>query len=501
MNDKETYFCKLFEQTLCLKNVGRNDDFFLLGGDSLSAIDMVGKSNSVSLSVEEIYKYRTPCKLAEKCLYLEKTNENTYEDIPLTQLEIFSTQLDVIKTNADMPESIMWNLPYLLHMKKGTDPNRLAKAIGKVFSAHPSLWMVFYKDNKSHIYQCYEKNRMKDIDIISLNRSEFIELCNKLIQPFEIYENLLHRESIYLVDNEVYLFMDFYHLIVDGVSLKLLLGQISAVYNDFDYVITKDYYISICKEHHETIKKESYVKTLEIYKSKYENFVNYKHVALLPKYDYKSFIRKKGILVFDISKDKKAIEESEFRKTFTENEFFLLGLALALMKYEHTNQSIIQWLYEGRNTHQIQSSCGLLFHYLPIFLSIYETSTLSHCFENVKKQVEFGISNYECSLDDAIGAEIKDMAFLIYQKNITNLANIPLVEERMTLDPPYPATDSCFQIWLIDNDEDNNYKCMIQYSIDHYRQESMERFFKLYNDILSKLSEVKDLDSIKIGSL
>ena len=115
--------------------------------------------------------------------------------------------------------------------------------------------------------------------------------------------------------------------------------------------------------------------------------------------------------------------------------------------------------------------------------------------------MEFGISNYECSLYDAIGAETEDMVFLIYQKNIMNLASIPLVEERMMIDPPYPAIDCCLEICLIDNDEDNNYKCMIQYSIDHYRQESMKRFFKLYNDILSKLAEVKDLDSIKTNSL
>lgn len=500
-NDKETYFCRLFEQTLRLENVGRNDDFFLLGGNSLSAIDMVGKSDSVSLSVEEIYKYRTPCKLAEKCLCSEKTNENMSEDIPGTPLEILPVQRDVIKLDADMPMSTMWNLPFLLHMKKGTDPGRLAKAIDKVFSAHPSLWMVFYKDNKSHIYQCCEKSRMKDIDIISLSQSEFMELRNKLIRPFDIYESLLHRESIYLADNEVYLFMDFHHLIVDGVSLKLLFSQISAVYNDFDYVIPKDYYLNICKEHYETIRKESYVNTIKLYKSKYESFISSGPVAFLLKPDYKSVTRKKGTLVFEISKDKKAIEGSEFRKSFTENEFFLSGLALALMKYEHTNQSIIQWVYEGRNTHRIQSSCGLLFRYLPVFLSVYEASTLSQCFENVKKQVEFGISNYECSLDDAIGAGIEDMVFFLYQKNIMNLASIPLVEERMMIDPPYPVIDCCLEICLIDNDEDNNYKCMIQYSADHYRQETMKRFFKLYNDILSKLAEVKDLDSIKTDSL
>lgn len=500
-NDKEKYFCRLFEQTLCLENAGRNDDFFLLGGNSLSAIDMVGRSDSISLSVEEIYKYRTPCKLAEKCLCSEKVNKNICEDIPLAPLELLPVQLDAIKLNADMPVSTMWNLPFLLHMKKGTDPGRLAKAIGKVFRAHPSLWMVFYKDNKSHIYQCCEKSRMKDIDMIPLNQGEFTELRNKLTRPFDIYENLLHRESIYLVDNEVYLFMDFHHLIVDGVSLKLLFRQISAVYNDFDYVIPKDHYVTICKEHYETIRKESYVKTIKKYKTKYESFISSGHAAFLPKPDFKSVTRKKGILAFEISKDKKAIEESEFRKSFTENEFFLTGLVLTLMKYEHTDRSIIQWVYEGRNTHRIQSSCGMLFRYLPVFLSVCEAPTLSQCFESVKKQVESGISHYECSLDDAVGAEIEDMVFFIYQKNIMNLADIPLVEERMTIDPPDPAIDSRLEIWLIDNDEDNKYQCMIPYSADHYRQETIKRFFKLYNEMLSKLAEVKDLDSIKTDCL
>ena len=69
----EQILAALFEETLKTKDpVGRNDDFFLSGGDSLSGTGMMIQLNEIfdaSLSPEILFRYPTPCELAA---YLEQ---------------------------------------------------------------------------------------------------------------------------------------------------------------------------------------------------------------------------------------------------------------------------------------------------------------------------------------------------------------------------------------------------------------------------------------------
>ncbi len=67
-NDTEKFFCGLFEKMLRLDKVGANDDFFAIGGTSLTATSiMIGATDSgYNLSYGDVFKYKTPRALAAK---------------------------------------------------------------------------------------------------------------------------------------------------------------------------------------------------------------------------------------------------------------------------------------------------------------------------------------------------------------------------------------------------------------------------------------------------
>ena len=62
-NAKETAICSAYEKILEISPVGADDDFFAVGGDSIQA--MLLSSELDGLTIENIYKYKTPSKLAE----------------------------------------------------------------------------------------------------------------------------------------------------------------------------------------------------------------------------------------------------------------------------------------------------------------------------------------------------------------------------------------------------------------------------------------------------
>ena len=82
-SEEEKYFCDLFSKMLKVDKVGINDDFYLIGGDSLSSINLIGECKFKTITVGDIYKYRTPKKLAEYCK--EKFGED--EDIDEQMVE------------------------------------------------------------------------------------------------------------------------------------------------------------------------------------------------------------------------------------------------------------------------------------------------------------------------------------------------------------------------------------------------------------------------------
>ena len=65
-DDKERFFCDLWQELLGLERVGVNDDFFELGGDSLLVIRVVTKANKAGMGIttKQVFQHRTIAELA-----------------------------------------------------------------------------------------------------------------------------------------------------------------------------------------------------------------------------------------------------------------------------------------------------------------------------------------------------------------------------------------------------------------------------------------------------
>lgn len=65
-NEVEQRLCTSMQQILGIDRIGIDDDFFLLGGDSLRAIRLAAECNIPNLNVTDIYAARTPRAIAER---------------------------------------------------------------------------------------------------------------------------------------------------------------------------------------------------------------------------------------------------------------------------------------------------------------------------------------------------------------------------------------------------------------------------------------------------
>lgn len=73
-NELEERLCETMQEVLGLERLGINDDFYLLGGDSLRTIKLVSLLDIQGISVPDIYEARTPAAIAERWLLKQLEN-------------------------------------------------------------------------------------------------------------------------------------------------------------------------------------------------------------------------------------------------------------------------------------------------------------------------------------------------------------------------------------------------------------------------------------------
>lgn len=127
--------CKAFENALNVDKVGINDDFVLLGGDSLAAISAVSSLNNTHIKVNDIFNNKTAKNLAE---YIEKT------EIKVSKIKAKEKFAPVLNGACHFLYASIGNkyIPYneVYHVTfKNISVLDIKEAVEKVYSVHPGL--------------------------------------------------------------------------------------------------------------------------------------------------------------------------------------------------------------------------------------------------------------------------------------------------------------------------------------------------------------------------
>ena len=500
----EKHICELYEKILKIDIVGIHDDFYALGGDSLSTIQFIDECGLDGLSFSDIYHCRTPKRIAELCRDRAYDNvdpdENNKSAISHAQ-PLLPEMIDIIDYSFIMPKSAMWNLPLLLRMKKGMDPDRLAAAVDKVLSAHPVFLTQIFFDETFDLRQEYRPGSYSGIQKIYIDNAMLKEKTSEMVKTFSIINNSLHREYIIITEEDVYLFFDIHHLITDGSSIHLILHQIFECYDHPDYSIPKDDYDLLVSDFHKKQKNEETTHVAMYYDEMFRKLTNSGTYSSLPKFDFKSIRWEKGLFEKNIALSKNEFKKTKIAELTEENIFFMAALALTIKNYNETQNSVVQWIYNGRNTKLAQNVCGLLYKTLTLFSFFDPEKTITEYISDVKDQALFCIDNCDYFINDAIGDALDDSLFYLYQNDIYSFDRYDYIEAEEKINAADEASDSFMDFNIIDNDSENIYKCRIEYSASHYAPESIERFYNLFEKIVLKLASIEDIGSTLLSDM
>lgn len=219
-NEQEEKLCTLFGKVLNVEKVGREDDFFDLGGDSLLAITLITKIEkafSKHISTKDIMENPTVLTLSK--LLGDVTNNS--EKIPVIntkRYKITPQQMGVYSACASTPDSLIYNMPTKVTFPQNVNIEKIKDAIIKVFDNHTTLHTHFENTDEG-VYGIIDEASKLEIEE---NKTE-----KEFVRAFDLGKAPLFRVCI----NGYTMLFDTHHIISDGTTIHNMLKEMTSVYN------------------------------------------------------------------------------------------------------------------------------------------------------------------------------------------------------------------------------------------------------------------------------
>jgi amino acid adenylation domain-containing protein/non-ribosomal peptide synthase protein (TIGR01720 family) len=231
----EAALAKVWCEVLGLAQVGRNDNFFELGGDSILSLQIVARLRLAGWksTPKQIFERQTVALLAgaiEPAGDVKRPAASAAEGaVPLLpfQREFFAMA---------MPARHHWNQSVLLQSREPLQLPALRQALRAVVQHHDGLRLRFRQDAAGAWQQGYETASDNELDEVlwvrrAADAAQLEVLCDEAQRSLDIgHGSLIRALAVELPGGEARLLLAIHHLVVDGVSWRVLLEDLQLAY-------------------------------------------------------------------------------------------------------------------------------------------------------------------------------------------------------------------------------------------------------------------------------
>ena len=479
-NNIERQLCEAFEKALSVDRVGIDDDFFELGGDSIRVMEVQTLCPKLALSSRMIYANRTPKKIADACAHSEQVDYALQKDYPLSQ-----TQLGIYVECMSQQGNTLYNNAILFKLADDIDTNRLAHACEAVVEAHPYIKTRLFVDEEGHPRQRRNDEVPYHQQVESMSETDFLKLRSQLEQPFQLHSDQLFRIRILKTTVNVYLFIDFHHIIFDGTSMQILLQDISSAYEA--NVLQKETWsgFEVAQEEETMRLTENYTKAAEWNKSVFGIL----DVTSLPIPDNNSEQVSIGKYAHLISIDQETLEQSCRRLGITAQVLTTAAFGYLLGAFTHNREALFATVYNGRNDLKTQRTVAMMVKTIAVHTSWNENLTIREWLQQVK-EILLGSMNHDlysfaelCALNNHVNSEV----LFAYQGGFqTTLAIDGHVSHPQSLTKN--ATGKCLFMELLP--DARQLQMIIAYQENRYSEFFIKQFAQCYEQIICQLIAV-----------
>lgn len=235
----EQTLVQIWLEVLGLEQVGIHDNFFALGGDSILSIQIIAKANQAGLHLtpKHLFQHQTIAELAtvaDTTPAIQTDQGQVTGIVPLTPIQQW-----FFEQPWQAPHH--WNQSVLLEVRQLLNLQWLEQALQRVVGHHDMLRSRFWKTEQGwqqEILETVSGTCPIEIDLTALpvdtQISTLDHKTNELQASLDLSQGTLLRVALFnlIVDDQPAqrLLIVVHHLVVDGVSWRIILEDLQTAY-------------------------------------------------------------------------------------------------------------------------------------------------------------------------------------------------------------------------------------------------------------------------------
>lgn len=392
----EKEVCRAFEDVLDVENVGLNDEFELLGGDSVTAMDLLVELGEYGIESDDLSQGKSVRGIAKILSAKGRRTADTacvagesrkmYMLLP-SQEHMFLQQLKCEKS------SPLW-LNISFEIPSDVDLQKFADAVDEAIRIHPAfLFKVVQVGEAFYQTYCPELFHKTEIEESSGSLSERLKDFFKvrgILDAGLCFTKILktQRKSVFALSVN--------HSLIDGTSLSLFFSDVERLYRGVQP--SKDFYFDVLEDY-EAYRNSDEGRRLfdRVLRQEREAFAGY---AVVPTQDldgsWGAVARTAGVPVPDFSP--------------SPMEMYAFAYALAVRDFNKCDKVAFVVTHHGKNSERQKTTCGNFTFDLLVLLDFAGKDELD-VFQELKMQLQEAVSV-------PYRPVVSAMSSVIYQSNI-----------------------------------------------------------------------------------
>ncbi|AVM22674.1 non-ribosomal peptide synthetase [Bacillus pumilus] len=508
-DEVEKLLCGIWEDVLGVSQVGIHDHFFFLGGDSIKGIQMASRLTQAGwkLDMKLLFQYPT---IAELRPYIEEADQLTADQSPV-EGEVILTPIQRWFFERAFSDQHHWNLSMMLHAPNGFDLSITEQVMQKLLSHHDALRMV-YRQEHDDILQYNQRKLNEPFAIVSHDVSKEDDVKKAISTYANEYQRQLNLETgplmkvicFHAKDGD-HLLIVTHHLVIDGVSCRILLEDFMSLYQQVAHgkTLVLPPKTHSFKEWAEAIERYAQTQLLKS-QSEYWTEIDRMPMTTLP-VDHEVMKRK----VAQTKAVQMQLSESETGHLLTDihlpyttemNDILLCALGLAV--HEWTGESHVHVQLEGHGREDILSgldvsrTVGWFTSMYPVVLKAKPDQTIAEAIKGTKemlrrvpnKGIGYGILKYLTATASS-GQHVQPEISLNYlgqidQEVTTELFGPSAYDMGRQASPD---SEAVYKLNLSGLVQHNRFILSCSYCTDEYEEKTIQQFMALLKEKIQSI--------------
>ena len=398
-----------------------------------------------------------------------------------------------------------YQIPFLFTLPKGTDMERLRKAIYAALCAHPYLASHIVIDNNGQ--PLMESGSFPTIDeCVSLRQIGSIdEVKSSFAHTMEVTDERLYRCELYqTASGEDYLYLNFHHLVTDGHAIMVFIRETERCYKGEKAVGEQMDGAAIAQEEE---RQRADAALMEEAKEWYaRTFCDAVEVDSLPMPETTldtaaTPIPRMVSFPLNVTKDEvKSIVERWGTKKST---VFQAAWAQMLATYSAEDKASFCTIHSGRTDQSTENTITMMVHTHPIFLQTQGDMPLGDLFNTLTEQKEQLMRYQYYSYADAmLDLGLSNQVLFAYQGYLDKAIDMDLnlnenEKEKKTkhsdLRQPIPGWKLCAELF----EEADGYSLLLEYNSGDYSDAFMAQLAASYSTILHSMVTAQQVSELE----